>query len=100
MSTIDTTNIIVGNSGNQSQNLKITGNNDGTFTIGRADGSQTIMTVDGSGNTKPTVGMVVPSYTTTQKNALTPIAGMVIIDTTLSKVCIYTGAAWQTVTSA
>ena len=56
MSTIDTTNIIVGNSPTQSQNLKITGNNDGTFTIGRADGSQTIMTVDGSGLITQTQG--------------------------------------------
>ncbi len=52
------------------------------------------------GNKTFTVGMIVPSYTTTQKNALTPIAGMVILDTTLAKVCIYTGAAWQTVISA
>jgi len=56
MSTIDATNIIVGNSPTQSQNLKITGNNDGTFTIGRADGSQTIMTVDESGLITQTQG--------------------------------------------
>jgi hypothetical protein len=44
---------------------------------------------------------IVPSYTTTQKNALvSPQAGMIILDSTLAKVCIYTGVAWQTVTSA
>ena len=45
-----------------------------------------------------------PSYTTTQKNALTTAlvvaAGTVIFDTTLGKLCVYTGSAWQTITSA
>lgn len=41
------------------------------------------------------------SRTTTQKNAIaTPAAGMVIYDSTLGKLCVYTGAAWETVTSA
>jgi hypothetical protein len=31
--------------------MKITGNGDGTFTFARADGSQTLMTMDASGNT-------------------------------------------------
>ena len=37
--------------------------------------------------------------TTTQKNALTPSAGWVVFDTTLGKLCVYSGSAWQTVTS-
>lgn len=42
-----------------------------------------------------------PGFTTTQKNALTGVAeGTVIYDTTLNKLCMYTGAAWETVTSA
>ena len=45
------------------------------------------------------VAVVLPSYTTTQKNALTPAAGWVVFDTTLAKMCVYTGAEWQTVTS-
>lgn len=41
-----------------------------------------------------------PVVTTTQKNALTPAAGYVVFDSTLGKLCVYTGSAWQTVTSA
>ena len=39
------------------------------------------------------------NVTTTEKNALTPAAGWVVFDTTLSKLCVYSGTAWQTVTS-
>lgn len=40
-------------------------------------------------------------FTTTQKNALTGVAeGSVIYDTTLNKLCLYNGSAWETVTSA
>lgn len=44
-------------------------------------------------------GVKMPSFTTTQKNALTASAGMVVFDSTLSKLCVYTGAAWETITS-
>jgi hypothetical protein len=38
--------------------------------------------------------------TTTQKNAIAaPVAGLVIFDSTLAKLCVYSGAAWQTITS-
>lgn len=48
-----------------------------------------------------TAGVRFPNMTTTQKNAIaTPQAGTVIFDTTLSKLCVYTGAAWQTISSA
>lgn len=48
-----------------------------------------------------TQGVRLPNMTTTQKNAIaTPPAGLVVFDTTLAKLCVYTGAAWQTVTSA
>jgi len=48
-----------------------------------------------------TKGLRFPNMTTTQKNAISsPAAGLVIFDTTLSKLCVYTGAAWQTITSA
>ena len=39
------------------------------------------------------------NVTTTEKNALAPEAGWVVFDTTLGKLCVYTGAAWQTITS-
>jgi len=43
------------------------------------------------------------SYTTTQKNALTlgtGGAGTLVFDSTLGKACVWTGSAWQTITSA
>lgn len=39
------------------------------------------------------------NVTTAEKNALTPTAGWVVFDTTLGKLCVYSGSAWQTVTS-
>ncbi len=41
----------------------------------------------------------VPQVTTTEKGALTPRAGTIVFDTTLSKACVYSGSAWQTITS-
>ena len=46
-----------------------------------------------------TKGFLPPRMTTTQKNAIaTPAAGLVVYDTTLNKLCVYT-TAWETVTS-
>jgi hypothetical protein len=46
-----------------------------------------------------TQGILFPRMTTAQKNAIgTPAAGLVIYDTTLNKLCVYT-TAWETVTS-
>ena len=58
-------------------------------------GTSTILDVQST-----TAGVRFPNMTTTQKTALTPAAGTVVFDTTLSKLCLYTGAAWQTITSA
>jgi hypothetical protein len=47
-----------------------------------------------------TKGVRMPNMTSTQKNAISsPAAGLMVFDTTLAKLCIYTGAAWQTITS-
>jgi hypothetical protein len=47
-----------------------------------------------------TKGVRFPNMTTTQKNAVaTPAAGLVVFDTTLAKLCVYSGSAWQTITS-
>ena len=43
---------------------------------------------------------IIPSLTTTQKNALGNIDGMQVFDTTLSKMCFNTGTAWETITSS
>jgi len=75
-----------------------------------------VMTLDNSGNlgigtTSPSAsaildaqstskGVRMPNMTTTQKNAISsPAAGLMVFDTTLSKLCVYTGAAWETITS-
>ena len=48
-----------------------------------------------------TSGFLPPRMTTTQKNAISsPAEGLMVYDLTLHKLSIYTGAAWQTVTSA
>jgi len=39
------------------------------------------------------------NVTTVEKTALTPAAGWVVFDTTLGKLCVYSGSAWQTITS-
>ena len=47
-----------------------------------------------------TKGVRFPNMTTTQKNAVSsPAAGLVVFDTTLAKLCVYSGSAWQTITS-
>ena len=46
-----------------------------------------------------TQGFLPPRMTTAQKNAIaTPAAGLMVYDTTLSKLCVYT-TAWETITS-
>ena len=47
-----------------------------------------------------TKGFLAPRMTTVQKNAITtPATGLMVYDTTLNKVCVYTGAGWETMTS-
>jgi hypothetical protein len=48
-----------------------------------------------------TKGVRMPNMTTTQKSAIaSPAAGLIVFDTTLAKLCVYSGAAWQTITSS
>jgi len=47
-----------------------------------------------------TQGFLPPRMTTTQKNAISsPAQGLMIFDTTLVKLCVYSGTAWETITS-
>lgn len=58
------------------------------------DIASSILTVNST-----TKGFLPPRMTTTQKNAIaSPAAGLVIFDTTLNKLCVYT-TAWETITS-
>ena len=49
---------------------------------------------------------VIPSYTSTEKQALDVAEGTVVYDSTLNKLCVYTaetgssGTGWESVTSA
>lgn len=52
--------------------------------------------VDAQSTTK---GVRFPNMTTTQKTAIANVAGNVVFDTTLGKLCVNTGSAWQTITS-
>ncbi len=46
-------------------------------------------------------GVILPSRTSTQRDAIpTPAAGTLIFNSTTSKLNFYTGAAWEAVTSA
>lgn len=47
-----------------------------------------------------TQGFLPPTMTTTQKNAIpSPVEGLIVYDLTLHKLCVYTGSAWETITS-
>ena len=47
-----------------------------------------------------TKGVRMPNMSTAEKNAIaSPAAGLMVFDTTLSKLCVYTGAGWETITS-
>lgn len=52
--------------------------------------------VDAQSTTK---GVRFPNMTTTQKNAIANVAGNVVFDTTLGKLCVNSGSGWETITS-
>lgn len=87
-----------------------------TGTAGNVATYTEVMRIDSSGNVgigtsspsasaildaqSTTKGVRMPNMTTTQKNAIaSPAAGLMVFDTTLSKLSVYSGAAWQTITS-
>jgi len=89
--TADTGNIEFLNGGTTNMQLSSSGN----LGIGTTANASAIL--DAQSTTK---GVRMPNMTTTQKNAISsPAAGLMVFDTTLSKLCVYTGAAWETITS-
>ena len=67
----------------------------GSLGIGSAANASALLDVQST-----TKGVRMPNMTTVQKNAIaSPAAGLMVFDTTLAKLCVYSGAAWQTVTS-
>jgi hypothetical protein len=70
-------------------------NNAGNLGIGTTSPSASAI-LDAQSTTK---GVRMPNMTTTQKNAIaSPAAGLMVYDTTLAKLCVYT-TAWETITS-
>ena len=64
------------------------------LSVGTPSATSAVMEV-----TSTTQGFLPPRMTTTQKNAIaSPTAGLVVYDTTLNKLCVYT-TAWETITS-
>jgi hypothetical protein len=67
----------------------------GTVGIGTASPNASAI-LDAQSTTK---GVRMPNMTTVQKNAIAaPAAGLMVYDTTLAKLCVYT-TAWETITS-
>jgi len=62
-------------------------------------GTNTSVTTAALQVSSTTQGFLPPVMTTTQKNAITsPATGLVVFDSTLGKLCVYSGG-WQTITS-
>jgi hypothetical protein len=99
-----TNQIVIGNSSTGlGSNTTVLGNNSTTLTAlygavitgGTSINASAQLQVDST-----TKGVLFPRMTTTQKNAISsPAVGLIIYDTTLNKLCVYTGS-WQTITSA
>jgi len=86
-----TGNIAISNSGVETIRIGSSGN----VGIGTTANASALLDVQST-----TKGVRMPNMTTTQKNAISgPAAGLMVFDTTLAKLCVYSGAAWQTVTS-
>jgi len=91
--------------------FQITNRNAQTLTFYEVDGSNSQLFISAnSTNTgsasaiaefqSTTQGFLPPRMTATQKNAIaTPAAGLMVFDTTLAKLCVYSGTAWETITS-
>lgn len=76
-----------------SSNSYITGG--ATLSLGSTTGTSTALLYMNS----TVQGLRFPVMTTTQKNAITNTAGLVVFDSTLAKLCVNSGSGWQTITS-
>jgi hypothetical protein len=93
-STGDGRQFIIYGGSNNTEAVRITST--GNVGIGTSSPSASAI-LDAQSTTK---GVRMPNMTTTQKNAIaSPAAGLMVFDTTLAKLCVYTGAAWETITS-
>lgn len=68
----------------------------GSLTIGGAEAASAALSV-----TSTTQGFLPPRMTGTQRDAISsPATGLVVYNTTTNKLNVYTGSAWEAVTSA
>jgi hypothetical protein len=89
-----TTDFIAFRTASQTEQMRI--DSSGNVGIGTAAPNASAI-LDVQSTTK---GFRLPNMTTVQKNAVaTPAAGLMVFDTTLAKACVYSGAAWETITS-
>jgi hypothetical protein len=89
----DGVSIATGASSVRQERMRITSG--GSVGIG-TDAPSASAILDAQSTTK---GVRMPNMTTTQKNAIaSPAAGLMVYDTTLAKLCVYT-TAWETITS-
>jgi hypothetical protein len=75
--------------------------NAGTGIVNTGDNTG-VLDIQGGGVTGVSVnvnGMYVKSVTTTQMNALTPTTGMLVFNTTQNALAMYSGTAWEFITS-
>lgn len=80
---------------NSTAMLTLNGNGIG---IGTSTGGTTKAVLNVISTTK---GVLLCVMTSAQKNAIAaPTEGLIVYDLTLHKLCVYTGAAWETFTSA
>jgi hypothetical protein len=78
---------------NNTERMRI--NSSGGVGIGATANASALLDVQST-----TKGVRMPNMTTTEKNAISsPAAGLIVFDTTLAKLCVYSGSAWQTITS-
>ena len=84
------------NDGYGNTNMFLGGLSTPSVSIGKASSAVASALLEMVSTTK---GFLPPVMTTTQKNAIaSPAAGLVVYDTTLNKLCVYT-TAWETITS-
>jgi hypothetical protein len=84
-------------SGHQNAVERMRIDRDGSVNIGTATPSTSAILKLSSTNK----GFLPPKMTSTEKGAIaSPTEGLMVYDTTLHKLCVYNGSAWETVTSA
>jgi len=78
--------------GNQGMSLVMTGSGAGALIVNSSGSPNASAVLQADSTTK---GFLPPRMTTTQKNAISAIAGLVVYDSTTNKLCCYNGSTWN-----